>query len=444
MLDSLSRLGLEVKYLDPAADFYGDTLALTELRRDDDAVAYDAGDTELVLRRPSTVPRGGVHTHFAFSIPAAEYDDWWDQLDGELDLEEHVFGDARSLYCYDPDGNCVELGQTTVAGPGIDGVFEVVLEVEDLARAESFYTDLGFEPVDRGERGVGVRDRVLVLPSVICSRAVADRIADRVPGAVSAPHDHGCGQIAADAAQTRRAFLGIGTNPNVAGTVVVGLGCESIQSDDVAAALAERDVPVREVAIQDAGGTDACVEAGVEAAEDLRAADPPADPDLSDLTVGIVSGDLTDSTRGVADPLVGAFVDDLVDAGGRAVVAGSERVAAHPDAAAESAASEEVADSLRAVADRQRDRPARATRVSAAADEVDFTVATRAWGSGPLGDVLDYGERATEPGVSVVDAPSRLVTRSASGVASPAVRVDGWPVAVSVSSSLSLRRTYSE
>ena len=273
------------------------------------------------------------------------------------------------------------------------------------------------EPVDRG---VGVRDRVLVLPSVICSRAVADRIADRVPGAVSAPHDHGCGQIAADAAQTRRAFLGIGTNPNVAGTVVVGLGCESIQSDDVAAALAERDVPVREVAIQDAGGTDACVEAGVEAAEDLRAADPPADPDLSDLTVGIVSGDLTDSTRGVADPLVGAFVDDLVDAGGRAVVAGSERVAAHPDAAAESAASEEVADSLRAVADRQRDRPARATRVSAAADEVDFTVATRAWGSGPLGDVLDYGERATEPGVSVVDAPSRFAEAATGLVAAGA------------------------
>jgi catechol-2,3-dioxygenase len=157
MLDSLSRLGLEVKYLDPASDFYGDTLAMTERRRDEDAIAYAAGDTELVLRRPSAVPRGGVHTHFAFSIPADEYGDWWDRLDGAFDLEEHVFGDARSLYCYDPDGNCVELGQTDVSGPGIDGIFEVVLEVEDLARAESFYTDLGFEPVDRGEDRVRTR-----------------------------------------------------------------------------------------------------------------------------------------------------------------------------------------------------------------------------------------------------------------------------------------------
>ncbi|WP_256297507.1 VOC family protein [Haloarchaeobius salinus] len=157
MLDALSRLGLEVKYLDPATAFYGDTLDMTELRRGDDGVVYAAGDTDLVLRRPSTVPRGGVHTHFAFSVPAGEYDDWWDHLEPGFDLDEHVFGDARSLYCYDPDGNCVELGQTNVDGPGIDGIFEVVLEVEDLGRAESFYTDLGFEPVDRGEDRVRTR-----------------------------------------------------------------------------------------------------------------------------------------------------------------------------------------------------------------------------------------------------------------------------------------------
>jgi catechol 2,3-dioxygenase-like lactoylglutathione lyase family enzyme len=157
MLDSLSRLGLEVKYLDRATAFYGDTLDMTEQRRESDAVTYAAGDTDLVLRRPSTVPRGGVHTHFAFSIPVDEYGGWWDRLDGEFDLDEYVFGDARSLYCYDPDGNCVELGQMNVAGPGVDGVFEVVLEVEDLARAESFYTALGFEPIDRGDDRVRTR-----------------------------------------------------------------------------------------------------------------------------------------------------------------------------------------------------------------------------------------------------------------------------------------------
>lgn len=269
----------------------------------------------------------------------------------------------------------------------------------------------GFEAVDRGERGVGVRDRVLVLPSVICSRVVADRIADRVPGAVSAPHDHGCAQIGEDKAQTLRAFLGVGSNPNVAGTVVVGLGCESVQSDDVAADLADLSVPVREVAIQDAGGTDETVAAGVEAAESLResAVGPETGADLSDLTVGVVSGDLSASTRERADPLVGALVDELVRAGARVVAAGSERVTAHPDAAVERAATDGVAASLRGLVERHRGQPARATRVERAAGDSEFEAVARAWGDGPVQAVLDYGERAThDAGLAVVDAPSRF------------------------------------
>jgi catechol-2,3-dioxygenase len=157
MLSGLRWLGLEAKYLDRAVAFYRDTLGMDVQLEGDDEVALAAGDTDLVLRRPSGVPRGGLHTHFAFSIPASEYDDWWDSLSAEHDLDEFVFGEARSLYLYDPDGNCVELGQTTVAGPGIDGVFEVVLEVTDLDRAESFYRALGFDPVDRGENRTRVR-----------------------------------------------------------------------------------------------------------------------------------------------------------------------------------------------------------------------------------------------------------------------------------------------
>ncbi|WP_227134326.1 VOC family protein [Halorubellus salinus] len=160
MLSGLSWLALEVKDVAAARAFYGETLAMdavadgslpAALARADDQVAFAAGDTALVLRRPDAVPRGGLHTHYAMSIPSDEYDEWWRALeDAGFALDEHVFGDARSLYCYDDDGNCVELGQTDVDGPGIDGVFEVVLEVADLDAAEAFYAALGFETVDRG------------------------------------------------------------------------------------------------------------------------------------------------------------------------------------------------------------------------------------------------------------------------------------------------------
>ena len=151
MVRRLSWLALEVKYLDRARSFYEGTLELTVREEREGELAFAAGETDLVLRRPESLPRGGLHTHFAFSIPEAEYDDWWDRLGAEYDLEEARFGPARSLYLYDPDGNCVELGQQNVDGPGIDGIFEVVLEVESLDRARSFYEDLGFETVDVGD-----------------------------------------------------------------------------------------------------------------------------------------------------------------------------------------------------------------------------------------------------------------------------------------------------
>ncbi|SEH16066.1 Glyoxalase-like domain-containing protein [Natronorubrum sediminis] len=151
MLTGLSWLALEVKYLERARPFYEETLGLTLEGETDSELRFRSGPTDLVLRRPDSVPRGGLHTHYAFSIPSEEYDDWWEQLSENHDLEEAQFGPSRSLYLYDPDGNCVELGQQSVDGPGIDGIFEVVLEVDDLERSADLYGELGFETVDVGD-----------------------------------------------------------------------------------------------------------------------------------------------------------------------------------------------------------------------------------------------------------------------------------------------------
>lgn len=154
---SLRWLALEVKYLDEVAAFYRRHLDLPVIRETDTEVAFTAGDTDLVLRRPSSVPRGGLHTHYALSTPADEYSNWWDRLSEHFDLSEHEFGTSKSLYFYDTEGNCVEIGQSgdesenEGENTSITGVFEVVLEVESLGRAESFYTTLGCDILDRGD-----------------------------------------------------------------------------------------------------------------------------------------------------------------------------------------------------------------------------------------------------------------------------------------------------
>ena len=156
MVGAPHHLTLEVKYLDRARSFYESRLGLPVVAERGDEVAYGVGETELRLRTPGAVPRGGLHTHYALSVSRAAYDGWYDQLDDHLELDEHRFGDDRSLYCDDPDGHCVELGETVDTGDGILGLFEVVLEVEDLDRAVEFYERLGFETVDCG----GERPRV--------------------------------------------------------------------------------------------------------------------------------------------------------------------------------------------------------------------------------------------------------------------------------------------
>jgi altronate dehydratase large subunit len=267
-----------------------------------------------------------------------------------------------------------------------------------------------FRGVERDDGSVGVRDHVLVLPTVICSHVVADRIAERVEGAVSTPHDHGCAQLGADDEQTRRTLLSLAGSPNVAGTVVVGLGCEAVQSADVKATLGARGVTVRELSIQEVGGTDECVERGVETARELveaeRANRRPAD--LGEVTLGVVSSDLDASTVERGDPLVGGLARAVVAAGGRVVAAGSERLVAHAETARD-ACTENAREAFDALVDRHAGHPARATRVARFARDLSFAEATGAWGDLQIRDVLRYGERATHAeGLVVVDAPSRF------------------------------------
>lgn len=282
----------------------------------------------------------------------------------------------------------------------------------------------------RTDGTLGVRNRVLVAPSVICSHIVAERIAEAMEGAVSVPHDHGCAQIGADHEQTERTLLHLAQNPNVAGVTVVGLGCEHLQSGPFAERIAEADVPVRETSIQDAGGTDACIEEGIDATNELSSAVGTADRStvsLADLTVGIVSSDLAESTREVAEPVVGETVDALLDAGARVIVGGTERLAPHADVAAERAANDDVAGAIRAMADRQTGRPGNVRGLVRRASDLPFESVVEAWGQGSIDEFVTYGGRASvDEGLVLVDTPSRFeeaATALASAGASVVVHV---------------------
>lgn len=152
MLTRLAHLTLEVIDLDAALAFYADRFGLEPDRTTDREAVLPVGETDLRLRRPGDVPRGGLHTHFAFTGEPGSFEAWRDRL-SDLDPEAVDFGRGRSLYAVDPDANCVEVWCPAGTGGAADaptGVFEVVLEVASLDAARETYAALGFDPVDRG------------------------------------------------------------------------------------------------------------------------------------------------------------------------------------------------------------------------------------------------------------------------------------------------------
>ena len=109
------------------------------------------------------------------------------------------------------------------------------------------------------------------MPSVFCANHAVKLIANQVGGAVPFPHINGCGQHGRDLQQTINTLAGIGKNPNFGAVLVIGLGCERVQAQELAGLIAQSGKPVRYLNIQQEGGTLKTVQAGVRMAREFAA-----------------------------------------------------------------------------------------------------------------------------------------------------------------------------
>ncbi len=176
----------------------------------------------------------------------------------------------------------------------------------------------------RPDGTVGVRNHLLVVPTVICSAVVAERIAASVaPVGTALPHLAGCGQLGPDMAVTHDTLLAYCRHPNVGAVIVVALGCEQVVAQRLADEARRHHKPVAIVAIQTEGGTVRATEKGIAIARELAGplADAPREScELSSLIMCVKCGG-SDYTSGLAsNPAVGRVADRLVDRGGSVVL----------------------------------------------------------------------------------------------------------------------------
>lgn len=168
----------------------------------------------------------------------------------------------------------------------------------------------------RPDGRVGVRNHVAVVSTVMCSSTVTRAIADAT-GIVPVTHEGGCLELGPARAHTERVLRGVVSHPNVAAALIVGLGCEQIRAESLAAAA--RGKPIRLLDVRDAGGTEHARSQGIELAQELLAEIEGSyreSAELHELTLATQCGS-SDTGSGLAsNPVVGLLADKLVALGG--------------------------------------------------------------------------------------------------------------------------------
>jgi len=210
----------------------------------------------------------------------------------------------------------------------------------------------GFE---RPDGSVGVRNHLLVLTPMDCSYEPARKIAAQVEGAVAVTQHHGCGYDE----MVANALIGAGRNPNVAGVLLVGLGCESLTSEILTEGIAPTGKPVETLIIQEEGGTLRTMERGVRILQGMAqdVADLKREPfPLSRLTLAVECGG-SDATSGLAaNPAVGVAADMLIDEGGTVIFGETQEMTGTQHVLARRAVDEEAGEAIRAMIGRQEAR----------------------------------------------------------------------------------------
>ena len=216
----------------------------------------------------------------------------------------------------------------------------------------------------RAEGRPGIRNYVLILPTSVCASDVANIIAGQVDGAVSFHNQVGCSQVTSDLEMSFDFEIGFAANPNVYAVVLVSLGCEGCQCDEVADRIAKRtSKPVAKVIIQEARGTLKAVEQGVRYAKQFAAEASMMQKEKFPITELLMATECggSDPTSGIAaNNVIGALSDRLVDEGAATILSETPEFIGGEHLLAERGATPEVHDRVLEIVHRFEDSVRRA------------------------------------------------------------------------------------
>lgn len=265
----------------------------------------------------------------------------------------------------------------------------------------------------------GVRNHVLVMSSVACANGVVEAIGRVFPDIMAVTHPYGCGCGPADTGVSGRTLAGLASNPNVGAVLVIGLGCEGLQSERLAQLI--KDKPVENLIIQRDGGSAATTAKGVEIVrgfiEALRT-QPRTPAPLDSLVIGLECGGSDAFSGMTANPAVGSAADRFVEEGATVILSETTEMIGASHILSRRAASPEIGAQIERMV-RDQEQTVRATLKELAGlviapgniegglssiTEKSLGCITKG-GNTPVNEVLRYADRPTGRGLVLMDTP---------------------------------------
>jgi altronate dehydratase large subunit len=272
----------------------------------------------------------------------------------------------------------------------------------------------------RADGRYGIRNHVVVLPSVGCCNGVIHKIKEKVPQVTTLMHAYGCARGPADTALHHKTFLHVASHPNVYAVLVIALGCEILDTNKLVEDIKAIGKPVEHINIQQTGGTYKTVEASIPILERfLREAkeQEKVEFELSQLTIGLQCGGSDAFSGSTANSAVGIACDKVIEQGGRVIITETTELIGTLDILQSRAKNKQVADDLRRILE---DRYALVEKCMG--NKADFVISPGNMAGGmttiqekslgcvckgghtPINQVVDNATIPTEKGLIVMDA----------------------------------------
>jgi len=277
-----------------------------------------------------------------------------------------------------------------------------------------------FSGFPRKNGKVGTRNHPIVLSCMDSMNPIVKAIASQIQGAVPITVLFGRGQVPADNLLMKKALVGLGSNPNVGGVLVVSLEAE--YGYRITETLRQKGQQVETVIFQEAGNTPNAVHHGVlkllaiaSRCSELRR----ESISLDKLAVAMECGG-SDALSGlVANHILGKIADRLVDAGASVVISETSEMIGAEHLLVSRAVNKKVEREIRklvgALEKRLKKSEIDLRGINPMPDNIRGGITTleekalgaiAKGGSGNVQGVLEYAAPIPGPGLFLMDSPS--------------------------------------